>query len=81
MFEFNANSSFNLSTSQNTKLFTMIADMTNNSKWKFNKNNFVISVGSEADKYSILKIIVSEVNDKIIFHLSETELDLEVQKL
>jgi hypothetical protein len=58
----------------------MLTNITNNSKWKLNKNDYLINVGNQSDGYNILKIIIVEVNGKIIFHLSETELDLEVQK-
>lgn len=81
IFEFKENSDFKLTTADNSKLFSMFTNMTNNSKWKLNKNNYVISIGNQSDRYNILKIIVAEVNGKIIFHLSETELDLEVQKV
>ena len=80
-FEFKENSLFKLTTADNSKLFTMITTMTNNSKWKLNQNNYVIEIGSQADGYNILKIIVAEVDGRTIFHLSESELDLEVQKM
>jgi hypothetical protein len=80
IFEFKENSDFKITTSDKTKLFTMLTDMTNNAKWKLNHNKFAISVGNESNGYNILKIIVVEVNNKFIFHLSETELDLEVVK-
>lgn len=80
-FEFKENSDFKLTITDNSKLFSMLTNMTNNSKWKLNKNDYVINVGNQSDGYTILKIIVVEVNGKIIFHLSETELDLEVQKV
>jgi len=81
LFEFKENSDFKLTTTDNSKLFSMLTNMTNNSRWKLNKNDYVINVGNQSDGYNILKIIVVEVNGKIIFHLSETELDLEVQKV
>jgi len=81
IFEFKENSDFKLTTADNSKLFSMITNMTNNSKWKLNKNNYVLNIGNQSDGYNILKIIVAEVDGKIIFHLSETELDLEVQKM
>lgn len=80
IFDFKENLDFNLTTTDNSKLFSMITNMTNKSKWKLNKNNYVVNIGSQSDGYNILKIIIIEVNGKIIFHLSETELDLEVQK-
>ncbi|MDI5889264.1 DUF5004 domain-containing protein [Flavobacterium yafengii] len=81
IFEFKGDSNFKLTTADNSKLFSMITNMTNNSKWKLNKNNYVINIGNQSDGYNILKIIAAEVNGKVIFHLSETELDLEVQKI
>jgi hypothetical protein len=81
IFEFKDNSDFKLTAANNSKLFTMITNMTNNSKWKLNQNNYVIEIDSQSDGYNILKIIVAEVNDRIIFHLSESDLDLEVQKI
>lgn len=79
-FEFEKNLDFRLTTTDKTKLFKMLTDMTINAKWKLNKSKFAISIGTDTNKYSILKIIVVEVNNKIIFHLSESELDLEVEK-
>ena len=79
-FEFKENSDFKITTSDKTKLFTLLTDMTNNSKWKLNKDKFAINVGNESDHFSILKVNILEINGKIIFHMSETELDLEVQK-
>lgn len=79
-FEFKENSDFKITTSDKNELFTMFTDMTNNSKWKLDRNKFALSIGNESNGYNILKIIVVEVNNKFIFHLSETELDLEVVK-
>jgi len=81
IFEFKEDSNIKLTTVDNSKFFSMITNKTNNSKWKLNKNNYVINIGNQSDGYNILKIIVAEVNGKVIFHLSETELDLEVQKI
>lgn len=80
VFEFNENQDFKLTTSNPSNLFMMVTDMTNKSKWKFNNTKFLICIGSEADGYSIMQIIVYEVDGKTMFHLSETEIELEVQK-
>jgi hypothetical protein len=80
VFEFKENLDFKLTTSIPNKLFKMVIDMTNKSKWKLNNNKFSISIGSKADGYSIMKIMVFEVDGKTIFHLSETEMDLVVEK-
>lgn len=79
-FDFKESSAINLTTTDNSKLFSMITAMINKSKWRLKENNFVVEVGSKSDNYNIMKIIISEVNDKIIFHLHETELDLQVVK-
>lgn len=80
VFEFKANQEFKLTTANPNKLFKMVTDMTNKSKWKLNNNKFSISIGSKADDYSIMKIIVFEVEGKTIFHLADTEMDVEVLK-
>jgi len=79
-FLFEENLNFRIVTLDKTKLFAMLTDMTKDAKWRLNANNYAISIGNEANKYSILKIIVVKVDDKMIFHLDETDLDLEVQK-
>lgn len=80
VFEFKENREFKLTTANPNKLFKMVTNMTNKSKWKLNNNNFSISIGSKADGYNIMKIIVFEVDGKTIFHLFETEMDVEVMK-
>lgn len=80
VFEFNENQDFKLTTSNPSKLFKMVTDMTNKSKWKLNNTKFSISIGSEADGYSIMQIIIYEIDGKIMFNLLETDIDLEVQK-
>jgi hypothetical protein len=42
----------------------MLTNITNNSKWKLNKNDYLINVGNQSDGYNILKIIIVEVNGK-----------------
>lgn len=79
-FLFEENLNFKISTLDKTKLFSMLTDGTKDAKWRLNANNYAISIGNDTNKYSILKIIVVKVDDKIIFHMDETELDLEVQK-
>jgi hypothetical protein len=79
-FQFEENANFKITTLDKTKLFTTFIDMTKDAKWRLNSNKFAISIGNDSNKYSILKIILVEVDDKMIFHLDETELDLEVQK-
>jgi pantoate kinase len=79
-FLFEENLNFKITTLDKTKLFAMLTDMTKDAKWRLNANNYAISIGNDSNKYSILKIIAVKVDDKMIFHLDETELDLEVQK-
>ncbi|WP_310559576.1 hypothetical protein [Flavobacterium sp.] len=79
-FLFEENLNFKITTLDKTKLFTMLIDVTKDAKWRLNANNYAISIGNDSNKYNILKIVVVEVDDKMIFHLDDTELDLEVQK-
>jgi len=58
----------------------MLTDITKEAKWKWNPNTLVVSVGNDANNYSILKIIVIRDGTKTIFHLAETEFNFEVQK-
>lgn len=79
-FLFEENLNFKISTLDATKFFSMLTDVTKDAKWRLNANNFAISIGNDTNKYSILKIVVVKVDDKMIFHMDGTELDLEVQK-
>lgn len=79
-FQFEENANFKITTLDKTKLFAMLTDMTKEAKWRLNANKYAISIGNDSNKYSILKIILVEVDGKMIFHLDETELDLEVVK-
>ncbi len=79
-FLFEENLNFKISTLDTTKFFSMLTDVTKDAKWRLNANNFAISIGNDTNKYSILKIVVVKVDDKMIFHMDGTELDLEVQK-
>lgn len=79
-FVFEENLNFKITTLDKTKLFNMLTDATKDAKWRLNGNNYAISIGNELNKYTILKIVLVKVDDKMIFHMDETELDLEVQK-
>ena len=79
-FLFEENLNFKITTLDKTKLFAMLTDVTKEAKWRLNANNYAISIGNDSNQYNILKIILVEVDNKMIFHLDETELDLEVQK-
>lgn len=79
-FLFDENGNFRTTTSDKTPWFTMLTDITKEAKWKWNPNTLVVSVGNDANNYSILKIIVIRDGTKTIFHLAETEFNFEVQK-
>lgn len=79
-FLFDNNLNFRTTTSDKTQWFTMLTEITKEAKWKWNPNTLVVSVGNDANNYSILKIIVIRDGTKTIFHLAETEFNFEVQK-
>lgn len=80
VFEFKENKDFKITTANPTQLFKMFTDMTKNAKWKWYSEKAVMHIGSDADDYSIMQIEVGIVAGKTIFHLSETGLDLVVEK-
>ena len=80
-FIFNQNGNFELKTTSNSKLFGMITEMTNGTKWKVEKNKQFIKIGNEDDRYSIMGIAINQVNGKKTFHLDESEITLEMKKI
>ena len=79
-FQFEENLNFRTTTLDKTEWFTMLINLTKGAKWKLNTNDLVISVGNDANKYSILKLKVFRLGNKTIFHLAETDFNFEVQK-
>jgi len=79
-FLFEENGNFRATTLDKTQWFTMLINVTKETKWKMNAANFTVSVGNDSNNYSILKLIVMKVGDKTIFHLDETTFNFEVQK-
>jgi len=80
-FVFDENLNFRTTTLDRTEWFTMLMNVTKDAKWKLNTNDLAISVGTDSNKYSILKFNVIRLGDKTIFHLAETDFNFEVQKL
>ena len=81
IFTFNENGSFELSTTSNSELFAMVTEMTNGAKWKFNQAKQYVDIGSEKDGYSVMGISVRENSGKILFHLDESGITLEMKKV
>ncbi|ANW95058.1 hypothetical protein AXE80_01545 [Wenyingzhuangia fucanilytica] len=79
-FNFNDSGKFNITTSFNTEMFKVFTEKSNNSNWIFESNTQHIKIGSEQNRYSIMGIIVKQQDDKILFHLDETELIMEMAK-
>ena len=81
-FDFNQNGYFQLTFISKSELFIEIAEMTNGTKWKIEKAtpNYV-KIGNQEDDYSIMGIIVREINGKIIFYIDESELALQMNKI
>jgi hypothetical protein len=80
-FVFDENLNFRTTTLDRTEWFTMLMNVTKDAKWKLNTNDLAISVGTDSNKYSILKFNVIRLGDQTIFHLAETDFNFEVQKL
>lgn len=79
-FIFNQNGDFELYTTSKSELFGMITEMTNGTKWKVEENKQFVKIGNKDDGYSIMGILIKEINGKKIFHLDESEITLEMEK-
>ena len=79
-FVFEDNLNFRTTTLDKTEWFSMLIAVTKDAKWKLNTNDLTISVGNDANKYSILKLNIIKLGDQTIFHLAETDLKFEVKK-
>ena len=77
-FIFNKNHSFKIQSKINNKLFSMITEMTNISKWKVENN--VIKIGTEKDNYTVMEIQLIEKLGKQYLYLGETTLTHEVTR-
>jgi len=80
-FNFDKNHKFELKTSKNSEIFSMITEMTNSKSWKFDKNSNHIKIGSSNDNFSIMGIFVKKENDKIYFNLEESGIIFLMKKL
>lgn len=80
-FSFNQNGNFELTTTSPSELFTIVTEMTNGTKWKFEKDEQYINIGTEKDRYSVMGISISEINRSKLFHLTESGITLEVKKV
>ena len=82
-FYFKNDKTFEIKTTNKTKLFSMMIRMFDKSKWKTGKLNNIL-VGTEKDKYSIMLINVVLKNNETFFDLSEENqfpLVLKVEKI
>jgi hypothetical protein len=81
IFNFEQNENFEMSSPNKSKLLLMTLEMTKNKKWKFDHNRQLIKIGSEKDYFSIMGIYVKKNSGKIIFQISESELEFEMIKI
>ena len=79
-FSFHEDGKFNITTSFNTPMFKIFTEKSDNANWIFDENNQHIKIGSKQNKYSIMGIVAKQENNKIFFHLDETELIMEMSK-
>ena len=80
-FDFNESGDFKLSTSSPSELFGMITQMTNGTKWLFEQNKQFIKIGNKDDGYSIMGISLRQTSGKKLFHLDESGMTLEMEKI
>jgi len=80
IFKFKQNGNFEMSSPNKSKIFLMTLEMITNKKWRFNSNRQMIKIGSEKDYFSIMGINVQKNQGKMIFQISESELQFEMIK-
>ena len=80
-FIFNQNGDFELNTTSKSELFGMITEMTNGTKWKVEQNKQFVKIGNEDDRYSIMGILIREINGEKTFHLDESGITLQMKKI
>ena len=81
VFLFNSNSNFTFTTLSKSEFAGMIVEMTKGNQWKFSQNEQFIDIGTEANQYNTMRILIKKINGKIVFHLAETEIMLEMKKI
>lgn len=80
-FNFDKNYNFELKTTKNSEIFSMITEMTNSKSWKFDKNTNHIKIGSPKDNFSIMGIFIKTENNQIYFNLEESGIIFLMKKL
>ncbi|MBC7557055.1 MAG: hypothetical protein H7195_08870 [Chryseobacterium sp.] len=81
IFKFDNNFDFTLKSSNDNPLFSKIESMTKNTKWKIDSLKNKIRIGTKKDNYSTIFIEVEQKNERVIFHLIESDIKLEMMKL
>lgn len=79
-FSFHEGGKFNITTSFNTPMFKIFTEKSNNTNWIFEDSSQHIKIGSQQNQYTIMGIVAKQENNKILFHLDETELIMEMSK-
>lgn len=81
VFKFDKNFNFTLKSSNDNPLFSQIESMTKNTKWKIDSLKNKIKIGRKKNNYSTMFIEVEQKNERVIFHLIESDIKLEMMKL
>jgi hypothetical protein len=77
-FTFNGNAKFTLDFPENSKLNLEELKFLNNKSWTLKANN-VVQVGSDSE--NLMKIMISQKDNKVFFFLDDTPVLLEMVKL
>lgn len=79
-FSFYQTKKFQISTTFSTPIFKVFTEKSNNSNWIFDKNSQHIKIGCEQNKYAIMRIVIKQQNNQVLFQLDSTELIMEMTK-
>ena len=80
-FNFSQSGDFELKTTSKSEVFGMLTEMTNGTKWKVEEGTSSVKIGNEEDGYTIMGIVIRDLNENKIFHLAESGINLLMKKV
>jgi len=77
-YTFHPDGTFNLDFTNGIPAFMKELEFVNNTSWKFNESNSIMSIGTEKDNYTLMGIIVRRDKGQMYFVLEESPFTLEM---
>jgi hypothetical protein len=81
IFSFKSNKDFIFTTTNKGELMLMMTQQFKNQKWIFEERRQLFKIGTAAGHYTNMGIFAKIENNKAVFRIYESEIDLELVKL